>query len=144
MLGERGVDRRGPARQAGFSLTELMIVCALAAILLGYTVPVYRQYLLRAHRSAAIEKLLAAAACQERIYSLELAYDTSRCQPATDVHYELHYEATGSVEIPGYVVIAEPLANQQDDPCGRLLLAHTGQRETSGPAERSRQCWEGR
>ena len=48
------------------TLLELLVVVALVAVLASIAWPGYRQYVLRAHRSEAIEALLATAAEQER------------------------------------------------------------------------------
>ena len=128
-----------------FTLLELMIVCSLAAVLLSLAIPAYRHYLLRAYRSTAIDALLTAAGCQERIYTSKFTYDTTRCLMHEDVYkYELRFEPAETAMTSNYVLIAEPVGAQREDPCGRLSLDQSGQRSISGPAERLRQCWEGR
>ena len=47
---------RGPGRDGGFSLIELMIVVAIAAVLLSIAIPSYREYV----RRGAIEEVTAA------------------------------------------------------------------------------------
>jgi len=140
----------------GFTLLELMIVCALAAILLMLAVPGYQGYVMRSHRSMAIEQLLAAAACQERIYARQFSYDTSKClesgeesvedpgeDPGED-NYAFRYEPPAVSGSTGFVIVAEPLAAQRADPCGSLILDQSGERSISGPQSRVRFCWEGR
>lgn len=132
------------ANDPGFTLLEVMIVCALAAILLMLAVPGYQGFLIRAHRSAAIELVLAAAACEERIYARRFSYDTTQCLEPGEGHYELRFEPPASANSAGYVIVAEPLAAQSADPCGSLFLDQTGERGISGPRSRIRFCWEGR
>jgi type IV pilus assembly protein PilE len=136
----------------GFTLLELMIVCALAAILLMLAVPGYQGYVMRSHRSMAIEQLLAAAVCQERIYARQFSYDTSKClesgeesdeEPGKD-HYAFRFEPPAVSGSGGFVIVAEPLAAQRADPCGNLILDQTGERSITGPRSRVRLCWEGR
>lgn len=128
-----------------FTLLELMIVCGLMAVLLSMAIPSYRHYLLRAHRSTAIEALLSAASCQERIYASELHYDTRRClSPGNQAFYHVRFEPAEAAATNSFVVIADPVQAQDGDPCGSLSLDQSGSRGISGPAERVRQCWEGR
>ena len=136
---------RGCPAWRAYSLLELLIVCGLLAILLALAVPTYTQYLARSHRSTAIEKLLAAAACQQRLYAREFAYDTGRCLlPDADEFYSLRFEPTAQADLEGFTVYADPLGSQLADACGSLSLDDRGQREISGPIEWSRRCWEGR
>lgn len=142
--------RSGPNRDAmhncrAFTLLELMIVCSLAAILLALATPAYHHYLLRAHRGTAIETLLAAAACQERIYAGEFNYDTNRCLVDSDEEkYHVRFEPAATAATSTFIVMAEPVAAQRNDPCGSLSLDQSGTRGISGPVESLRKCWEGR
>ena len=130
---------------AAFSLLEMMIVCALVAVLLSLAVPAYRYYLMRVYRSEAIESLLAAAACQERIYANEFNYDTRRCLPDNGgKNYSFRFEPSATPTSGTFTIIAEPLEIQSGDPCGRISLDQSGTRGIGGPAGRLRQCWEGR
>jgi type IV pilus assembly protein PilE len=129
----------------GMSLLEVVMVSALLAILLGFAIPGYQQYLLRSHRVAVIERLLDAARCQERIYTTAFHYDTTRCGgPVPSEHYRLRFEPADTVGSLGFTVYADPLGAQQGDPCGSLGLDHSGRRTISGDAARQRRCWEGR
>jgi type IV pilus assembly protein PilE len=129
----------------GFSLIELVIVCGLVAILLSIAMPNYRSYVQRAYRSSAIELLIGAVTCQQRIYLSELSYDTGRCLPNEhEQRYRLRYVPAETTELSGYTVIAEPVGDQRTDGCGSLSLNHSGVRGISGPATQLRPCWEGR
>lgn len=130
----------------GFTLLELLIVCALIATMLAFAIPAYQSYLQRAYRGTAVEVLLAAAACQERIHARDFSYDTGRCLPlpAEGDAYAFGFEPWQTATASAYVVIASPVGAQSADPCGRLTLNQDGTRSISGPAERLRKCWEGR
>ena len=129
----------------GFTVLELMIACAVAAVLLCIAIPSYQGYLHRVQRGSAIEYLLGAAACQERIYAAEAVYDTRRCLESDQVSaYQFRMEPDSTANSMTFVVVAEPLGDQGTDPCGNLSLDQTGARAISGPEERSRKCWEGR
>ena len=58
----------------GFSLVELMIVVLIIGILAGIVYPSYSQYLYETRRSDAWAALSAAAAAQERWYSINYSY----------------------------------------------------------------------
>jgi type IV pilus assembly protein PilE len=138
-------DRDAMHNYRAFTLLELMIVCSLVAILLALATPAYHHYLLRAHRSTAIETLLAAAACQERIYAGEFNYDTNRCLAHGDEEkYQVRFEPAATAAASTFIVMAEPVAAQRNDPCGTLSLDQSGTRGISGPVESLRKCWEGR
>lgn len=140
----RAMRGAGP-RQAGMTLIEVLIAVALLGVLLAIALPSYRQYVLRGYRVAAIELMLDMARCQERVYATDFRYDTTQCL-LTDSsgRYQLGYEPVDTSGLLQFAVQAEPLGTQQQDPCGTLVLNHTGARTIGGPAERLRQCWEGR
>ena len=52
----------------GFTLIELMVVVLVAAILAGFAVPSYQNYVLRSGRTDATVALLKLAAAQEKFY----------------------------------------------------------------------------
>ncbi len=130
----------------GFTLLELLIVCALVAIMLTFAIPAYQAYVQRAYRGTAIEVLLTAAACQERIHARDFNYDTNRClaPPDKDDRYGFGFEPDHQAAVSAYIVVAQPLGAQSADPCGSLSLDQNGTRSISGPHERLRKCWEGR
>jgi type IV fimbrial biogenesis protein FimT len=49
-----------PPRQAGFTIFELMLVVALAAVILGLGVPNFRQFMLNSRMTSAANDMLAA------------------------------------------------------------------------------------
>jgi type IV pilus assembly protein PilE len=131
-------------RATGFSLTELMIVVALAGVLLSLAVPGYRNFVLRAHRTAAIGKLLQAAACEERIYAARMAYDTTRCLPDAGKRYRLEFAEPGSDAARGYTLLATPTGPQARDGCGTLILDQLGRRSVTNASVDAGKCWSGR
>jgi len=73
----RTVARRG----RGFTIAELLIVVAVAAILAAIAVPIYSQYLVRGQRSAARAVLLQQAQVMERFYTGKGSYPWSTDSP---------------------------------------------------------------
>jgi type IV pilus assembly protein PilE len=141
------MDQQGCAlkKPQGFSLLELMIVLLLITLLLAMAVPSYQKYMLRVHRSTAIEALLAVASCQQGIYAETLHYDTRRCLPELQTDfYSLRMEPPDTASTTVFTAIASPLAGQQLDQCEELMLDQTGWRSISGPEGMQRKCWEGR
>ena len=133
------------AREKGFSLIEAVVTMGVFALLLGIAVPAYQGYVLRTHRMAAVERLLDALRCQERIYADEFHYDTTRCEvPDPAGNYRLEFEPAGASGTIAFTVSAIPQGRQADDPCGTLTIDHAGNRAISGAADNLRRCWEGR
>ena len=61
----------------GFTLVEIMTVVLLLSILMGLSIPGYRQYVRRANRTDATTDLLRLAAAQERFYLQNGTYATN-------------------------------------------------------------------
>lgn len=138
------IDARIP-RHDGFSLIEAVVTMGVFALLLGIAVPAYQGYVMRTHRMAAVERLLDALRCQERIYSSEYHYDTTRCAETDPAgNYRLQFEPADASGTIAFTVAAIPQGRQTDDPCGTLTIDHAGNRAISGAADALRRCWEGR
>ena len=131
-------------KKHGFSLLELMITVGLIAVLLSLAVPSYRDYVIRANRTAAIEAIMAAAACEERIYSRTGAYvydDTCKTTPKGYNKLNIANLSAGQ----GFRIVAVPNGGQLEDKCKRLRLDHTGRKTLAGgPTKTIAQCWGGR
>lgn len=129
------------SRRRGFSLIELVIVLTITALLMSLAVPAYEQYLDRSHRTQAVARLMAVAGCQERVRTVQGAYDADRCLPVGQARYAFAYAPNGA---RGYLVLARPMGPQADDPCGTLMLDHLGNRRVSAARADSTRCWSGR
>ncbi len=140
---------------AGFTLVELLIVVVLVAIVLGISIPGYRQYVQRASRADATTALLRISAAQERFYLQNGTY-------AGPAQLELPPPAglgfTGSmsergfynlVVVPnlgglatGYIALATPVpgGNQADDSDCALYSVNQSGTRTSFPGDLAT-CW---
>jgi type IV pilus assembly protein PilE len=128
----------------GFSLSELVIVLAVMAVLLTIAVPSYRHYAQRVERADAIRSLLAVAGCQERIRANTGFYDTTRCLDGLEnAAYSFRVNPSGDTSSSRFEVIAEPSRSNGND-CGTLSLDHTGTRGISSEKKTLSACWGGR
>jgi len=129
----------------GFTLLELMIAVLVISILLGLAIPSYQRYLQRSQRAEAIGRLLAAAACQERIRMASGFYDTTRCLGgAPDAAYRLSFLPANRVTAVEFTLLAEPPGDRMEDHCGTLTLDQSGRRGNEGGASAAHECWGGR
>jgi len=123
-------------------LLELMIALMVVAVLAGFAIASYREYASRAHRADAVQSLLAAAGCQERIRAETGYYDTSRCLEDLDSrHYAFRMEPADEPASLAFTVMAIP---RRSDRCGNLALDQAGTRSVSGSGARVSDCWGGR
>lgn len=60
----------------GWTLLELLVCTAVVVILLSLAVPLYRQFMLRSHRTEAVAALLGAQLSQERFFLAHGRYAT--------------------------------------------------------------------
>lgn len=127
----------------GFTLVELVVVLAVAALLLSLAMPAYREQSLRAARSEALRALAAAAGCLERHRAQTGRYAGYSCAGGPGTRYTITVSLGGTPGDERYRVVATPVGAQQSDACGMLGLDHLGRRTASGamPIE---DCWAGR
>ena len=137
----------------GVTLLELLITLAIVAILAAAAYPSYRQYVVRAHRTEAIESLLAVAAEQERHHLAQGRYaDSFRAgdgaglaiPPTTATGlYQLDLEETG---IASFLAVATPVMDgpqAADRRCARFTMHANGRRTAFDHEGRdtTRECW---
>jgi type IV pilus assembly protein PilE len=141
--GRSGHDTiRAMANHRGFTMIELLLALTIAALLLGLAIPSYRHYVQRAHRAEAAARLLQLSLCQERLRASEGRYRAGHCLPADTRRYAFELQLTGSPVGQRYRAQARPRGPQENDPCGTLIIEHTGLRRVSGGAD-IRRCWSG-
>ncbi len=112
---------------AGFSLVELMIVVLIIGILAGIVYPSYSQFQYETRRSDAWAALSAAAAAQERWYSINFSYtdDITNLGGSRSVKgfYDISVVADGS----SFILTATAVSSQAqaaDSGCTVLTLDH--------------------
>ena len=131
---------RKPGR--GFSLIELVFVVAILSILVTIAYPSYRNYVIRASRSAAQTELLQLANQQEKVYLNSNAYATSitaayngrsdgglgkTTGQTDDAKYTLSISPTaGSTQT--YTITATPVTGSTQEGDGNLTISSDGTR----------------
>ncbi len=132
-------------RQAGFSLTELMIVVVIVGVLAAIGMPAYNDYARATKRTDATQALTRMAQLQERFFT-----DNNRYAPnANALGYQNPVETNGgywgmSVTQGGatYALRAVPANNHVDPDCTALTLDSTGTQGFEGTGRKD--CWSGR
>ena len=126
--------------QRGFTLIELMIVVAVIAILASVAMPSYRDYVLRANRSAAQSHMMDIAGRQGQYMLDNRSYaatvGTLNLSTPTDVSAYYNVAIAITAAPPGFTITATPYGSQTSDSCGALSLDSTGAKTpTTG------RCW---
>jgi prepilin-type N-terminal cleavage/methylation domain len=117
-------------RRAGFSLIELLVTLAVAAILVAMAVASYDFATVKTRRGAAKGCLAEAAQAMERHYTANFSYAGATlpaCSTDVAAHYALGF-ATGEPTASSYRLEAVPQGRQasSDATCGTLTIDNTG------------------
>ena len=138
----------GPSARRGFTLVELVVAVALAALLAAVALPAYTQHLAAGRRADAVAALMQLQMAQERHHVNHGVYAGDRAAlrgAGTAVSAQGFYDIT-LAPLPdapgqGYVAEALPRANgpqSRDSECPRLTLTVRHGIATQGP---HRRCW---
>ena len=135
---------RNEAKQAGFSLLELMITVLIVGVLAAIAYPLYQRQVVEGRRAAAAACTLEMAQFMERYFSTNLSY-VGAILPDTTCETELApFYRFGFVAAPTatqYEIEAERQGVQadRDVDCGELRIDQAGRKTvTSGDEVR---CW---
>ena len=133
----------------GFTLTEVMIVAAIIAIIAAIALPSYQDSVSKTRRSDGQALLLEAAQIQERHFTQFGGYGTTIAASGTpDASTVIinttsengYYTLTGALSTTTFTLTAAPAGAQTGDECGSLTLTHTGIKGKSGTADLA-DCW---
>jgi type IV pilus assembly protein PilE len=135
-------------RSRGFTLLEVMITCAIVAILAAIAYPSYINSVQKSRRSEATAALLGVASQLER-FSTEHSgsYALARLGTGLNAVYPNHTENTyynlslTNQTATTYTVRAAPTGAQAADPCGTLTYNEQGLKDVTGGSWTKAQCW---
>lgn len=139
---------------AGFTLIELMITVAIAAILAAVAYPSYTEHVRKSRRTDAKTALLDLAARQERLFTTQNVYGGTPAalgyagpafpvaiQSGSQAYYQLTVVAGNPATT--YTATATPVGPQAGDDCGSYTINHLGMQGNTGmrAGVASAQCW---
>ncbi len=148
--------RSRPLRVAGFSLIELMVTIAIAAMLLAIAVPSYLSQVRKSRRTEARTAVLDLATREERYFSVnngyslkdfDLGYGGTATNSSAITNLKVgggYYTVTVTTPAsatgqPGFKIVATVTGTQaKDAACQSFTVDQTG-KQTSSPSTTG--CW---
>jgi type IV pilus assembly protein PilE len=138
-LGMAGAN--APAKTAGFTLIELMVVVAIVAVLLIVGLPAYQDQIIRSHRAAAKSEMLDVANRQHqfmlanRTFASKATLEANGYTLDVDVgdHYTYDISTLQPASAPFFTITFTPTGRQADD--GDLTFNSQGLGTRAGEAE---------
>ena len=132
-------------RSRGFTLLEVVITCAIVAILAAIAYPSYNNSVQKSRRSEATSALLGIASQLERWSTEKGTYTTATlgtggvyANGTENSYYNL--SLTG-VTATTYTIRATPAGVQVGDPCGTFTYNEQGIKDVTGGSWTKAQCW---
>ncbi len=126
--------------QNGFTLTELMVVVAVLALIITIAYPAYTDQVRKTRRKDGMSALTTAAQNLERCYTTTNDYTNATCTglfPITSDEGWYQVSMTASTATT-YTLTATALNDQANDVCANLTLTHTG---AKGSSSGRTDCW---
>ncbi|MDE2394704.1 MAG: prepilin-type N-terminal cleavage/methylation domain-containing protein [Burkholderiales bacterium] len=139
-----------PRRAPGFTLIEMMVVVAVAAILAAIAYPSYLKQVSKSRRSDAKSALLDLAAREETYFSTNNVYTNTasnlgyssafplQVSSGSAAYYQINVTAASST---AFSLSATPIGNQAGDACGTYTLNQLGAQSNTGNTLVSSSCW---
>jgi type IV pilus assembly protein PilE len=134
-------------RRRGFTLIEVMIVCAIVAVLAAIALPSYLSSIQKSRRTDAKSALIGAAGQMERYFTERNTYATAALgttagavYPSTSLngYYTLSFASQTATT---YTLSAVPAGIQVGDPCGTYTYTDQGIKNVIGGTMASTDCW---
>jgi type IV pilus assembly protein PilE len=132
-------------RSRGFTLLEMVIACAIIAILASIAYPSYINSVQKSRRAEATASLLGIASQMERWSTEKGTYATATlgtggvyANQSENSYYNLSLSNLTSTT---YTIQASPAAIQASDPCGSFTYDQSGNKNVSGGTWTNAQCW---
>ena len=127
----------------GFTLVELLIVLAIAAILAAIALPSYQRHVTETRRGAAQGCLLELAQFAERYYTTRMTYvglalPATQCRSDLATFYTFSLNGTPDARSHSIQAVAQGSQATRDPNCATLRIDQTGAR-TSLPVAAG--CW---
>lgn len=138
---------------AGFTLVELVVACAIVAILAAIAIPAYSSFVRSSDRSDATRTLMQTAQALQRCYSVNFTYvnagatPCAASAPASITSPAGYYTiAINIASASSYTLVATPAAGSpqnHDTACASFTLLSSGQQSAlnSAMANNTQTCW---
>lgn len=120
-----------PTRKSGFTLIELMVVCAIIGIIAAVAYPSYTRYVVKGNRAATQAHLIDLAQRQQQFFADSRTYaDTvAELNMTTPTEVSRHYTlsiVTSDGPPPSFTITATPIATGAQASDGALSIDSNG------------------